>query len=960
MKKYSIVQGIFLCMLLLLSTSFAERLPIFDAIGREEGLPNLSISSIVQDKNGFLWIGTQGGLARFDGKAFEVYRNDPFDETGLMHNLIQTLYYDSNSHSLWIGTYQGASYLDIDSNTFTHYTVEENQLSNPVVVSILKDSKGDVWLGTLDGLNRIKNGTHEIETFDVPGKVVRSILEASNGTLYFASYEGLLSWNANNDSLEKVALDLPASALMVLKEFSPDVLTIGMWEGGITEVNLKTLEMTHITFEDNRIYTIEKSSNGTLWAGSWGGGLFALDASGQKHHFPATGKKNALMHPIIYSLFESDSGILWVGTNGGGLHKLNPLKNNFHLLSHDPDDDMTLSPGKINAIYKDDKGYLYVAVYNEGINRFSPSLNTVERFTKDNSTLIDNNVVQFLPLNAETVLLATNSGVMRYDILNESLHEYPLEGIDGIVYALAINDQSHVYVGTYNDGVHVFDSQGNALERPKNLSNNLVYTMLYDSKNRLWVGTNNGLNLLEQNAHDYKHFYRVQGDRQQIASNTIRSLFEDRNGTIWVGTNGGGVSKYIEETGSFVTYTEAEGLSSNTILGILQSDDGKIWLSTQSGLSILDPVTGDIEILTDSDGIGGYEFNAGHFKDNAGTLYFGGAHGVTAIPALHRSNVIYRPKMYIYGIELFQTPLSSVMKIYNNDHMVFQANENYLGFRFVAIDYDAPDKLQYYHKLVGQDQDFIAVGHRDYVSYSNLPPGNYTFVVYAETYRGTTTDPVEFHFKIRTPIYLTPIAFIVYILLAYYLFRIAYKLRESHIIKVQNSQLATINRKLEDANTKLETLSIQDPLTGVYNRRYFSDVFEQHLHLAKRGNTSISMLMLDVDDFKLVNDELGHVEGDKVLKVVAEGVCKHMLRSTDFVARFGGDEFVVALYDTNAEGALSVARAIMKELEGLVSVSIGICTITPSENVTVEHVIQRADKALYLAKNAGKGRIEVD
>jgi len=195
------------------------------------------------------------------------------------------------------------------------------------------------------------------------------------------------------------------------------------------------------------------------------------------------------------------------------------------------------------------------------------------------------------------------------------------------------------------------------------------------------------------------------------------------------------------------------------------------------------------------------------------------------------------------------------------------------------------------------------------------------------------------------------------------------KIRENQMISNKNQELASLNGKLEEAVSELETLTIKDPLTGIYNRRHFNIVLMDYLQLAKRSNSPISLLMIDVDDFKLINDEYGHVFGDYFLKAFATQIHDMVPRTTDFCARFGGDEFAVVLNETDLDGALYVANKIYDNVQEIKvddhnqlisvkpSVCIGVCSLIPDKDMSMEAFVTKADEALYEAKRTGKNKI---
>lgn len=953
--------------------------PSFECIDRSSGLSNLSVSSIIQDRDGFLWFGTQGGLNRYDGREMKVISNNPFDSEGLVHNLIQTMYYDSELHEIWIGTYQGISRYNIEKNSFINYTVEENGLSNPVVVAIIKDLNGDIWAGTLEGLNKIDTLSQTFTTYDLEGSVVRDLLVDSTGRLLIGTYEGLQYFDYEQDKVVPLPYELPAKAVMVINEFEKGVLSLGLWDGGIVDISIHTGEISQQTFLDNRVYSYIQTNDGTKWIGTWGGGLFALTEEGIIHHFKGDSKDGGLNHPVVYSMLQDESDILWIGTNGGGICKVNPLKRNYVKFKHDPEDSSSLSVGKINVIYRDSHNNQWIGVYNAGLNRYDEANNKMIKYVSDTNekgSLLDNSIVDILEDKDGRLLFASGIGVLTYDHETDQFSRLNNLMKDTIVYALENGMDNDLWIGTYREGLYRYHYIDGALEQyafekgdQYTLSDNLVYDILLDSNNRLWVATNNGLNLLKPDTNQFKVFKSVKGDYTQLASDTARVLFEDSKGRIWIGTVGGGLSYFNEDTQTFTTYIENNGMPSNVVLGILEGDDGRIWASTHNGLAIITPETGDIFAMTPDDGIGGYEFNTGHYKDVDNTLLFGGIHGITAIPANFMSVNGRSPKVYITNIDVFQEPLNPNKSFFNNETISLKSDQTFLGFKFVALDYDSPEKTRFTYRLIGFDNEWINSGTMDYAAYSKLPPGQYEFHVFAETARGVKSDPAIVKIYIAYPWYRTPVAYLGYLVILSLVLYGLFKIWQGKQTLKRNSELAVVNQKLEEANAKLEALSTIDPLTGAFNRRYFKSRMEEELQLAIRSHIELTLMMLDIDHFKDINDVYGHLSGDELLSDVGKTIQTILPRSTDFVVRFGGDEFLIVLFDTNEEGAEIVANRIKTSIESIpikkddevlehyTTISIGLVTFIPNKEVTIEKMLDSVDETLYQAKNEGRNRI---
>lgn len=951
--------------------------PIFDHLDRDDGLSNLSVSSIVEDRYGFLWFGTQGGLNYYNGREFITYRHNPHNNQGLIHNLIQTLYYDSEKHQLWIGTYQGISKLDIKSNTFKNYSVNDG-LSNPIVIAITKDINGDLLFGTMNGLNRFNPKTEEFENHEIAGEVVRDIFIDSKQRIWIASYQGLLRYNRDKKSIEKINLELPGKYVMAIKEYQSQILTLALWDKGVVKIDITNQDEPEIiqkySFTDNRIYSLlrtdstqENSPYDKLeFAGSWGGGLYLIDQQDNIQEINSKVDDLSLSHPIVYSLFQDSTGIIWLGTNGGGLNKINPQKKNLVLLSHKDKDINSLSQGKINSIYTDHNNHIWIAVYGKGIERYLPEENKIIKYQKNldgKNNFPYNTVTDILSRAEEELLLATDSGVVSYNYQNESFKKLNILDQDYIIYSLS-EDGDKIWIGTYNNGLFSYNKHTEEIKQYKigEITDNLIYDTLIDSQRRLWVATNNGLNLINLENNKISKFYQDINDFSQPASNTFRNIYEDSSNRIWIATVGGGVS-YYNENGSFTTYLEEDGLASNIITGIAEDKNSKIWLATHSGISIIDPDSDSIFNLTPADGIGGWEFNTAFSSPSKNGILFGGSHGIISITDDFTQKNIKPPPVYITDFKLFQKTVDKNMQNFNNQSYNFNSDENYLSFEFVALDYDDQENIKYKYKLDGFDEEWINAENRTFSSYSNLKTGDYRFKVKAKTIRSELSQEAVLDFKIKKPWYLTLPAYILYLLILILIAILVIRLRDSVIMRKKNKELKLLNNKFAAANKELKELSTIDSLTGIHNRHYFNNNFKGLFAISKRSKTPISLIIFDLDKFKNINDNYGHLVGDQVLKNAAARAKNVLNRNTDFIARYGGDEFVIVLFNTKNEGAQLIVNRVKKAIEApmkielnkeeislKVRVSFGLKTIIPDSDDKFNQIINAADQDLYKNK----------
>jgi len=947
---------------------FEDNTPLMvETLGREEGLSNLSVSSIVQDKYGELWFGTQEGLNRYNGYETIVYKNQPFDHEDLQHNLIQTLYYEEDNHVLWIGTYNGASMFDIESGTFTPYlptSEEELGLSDPVVIAIEKDDKGYLWLGTSNGLNRLDLESQTLKTYDLPSNTVRSLHYSSDGQLFVGTINGLFTYDYHRDSFNRMDIGVENPIIMTIDEYDKGTLTLGLWTGKVVIINLEGQVVEAIDFPSNTLYTTAKTSDGSLWVGSWGSGLYKLSGQGLVEHYHVDSPINRLSNDVIYALMEDDTGILWVGTNGGGVNVLNPRKRDYLFVSSDLE---SLPKGKINRIYQEANGDFLVAVYANGITRLDSRGLFLGKYTLEEGNSLGNQVRDIVLDAQGNLLVGTENGVGLYDEVTDAFISLDV-GLEELnVYSIIPDGEDQYWLGTNGNGLLYYE-KSSGVTKTFELSDSQVYAMLKDNRGRLWVGTNNGLNLLMPGRDTFKSYQVEYPSRGDLPGNSIEDILQASNGEIWLGTNGG-VAVYKEEEDAFVAYTEKEGLASNSVFALLECEEHVIWAATNNGISLISSEEGVIRSLRPDQGIGGWEFNRGKLVARDGALLFGGVHGITRIPDDHDFTSSQNPRVNIWGFAIDGIPRGEKDIPLNDQIISIEPDANHLSIKSSAIYYDNPSDIKYAYRIGGDQEEWIEAGKDGQVSISNLKPGKHKLTIRASTQDQEHFATASLYLDVAQHWYLSWYAYLLYAVLLTLTLLGIYEVLHTRNIKERNKELDTINLKLEEANESLKALSIEDELTGLKNRRFLDMKLEAYLGLALRSQVTIGLIMIDLDDFKGVNDTYGHIAGDHYLREVAKVIMASLQRDTDIACRYGGDEFVVFVYDNTVEGVNYIARHLNREIESLVvrdpnskqriigTVSIGLVCSVPTKEDTINGYIDMADKALYEAKNKGKSQI---
>jgi len=974
----------------------------FVNIGLNDGLANASVSAMVQDASGFIWIGTQGGLHRWDGRSFTLYENEPFDPESLPHNLIQTMFMDDDGLTLWIGTYGGLARFDTRTGAFSswvHDPADPGSLANDVVVSIARDAEGRLWVGTLGGLDRMDGDSfaHYTERPGTDGAlasgVIRALFRDSRGWLWVGtSGGGLYRYLPGTDSflpVRSASSGLPSDYVFSIREDGEGRLWLALWYYGLSLYDPVAGTFENHRLEDGRAYFVNADVPGKVYAGTWGGGLFELDqADGAVRRFTSDGERRwSLPHDTMYSMLVDRAGDAWIGTNGGGFSMLLRDEAGVSLYEHDPSDPGSLSSGKIISTLEDDRGRLWVSAYNGGVARLDPGASSFRhyRYDPDDAGSLPNDIVVTIYEDRGGVLwFLTNDGLARYDEGRDAFERIARDrsSPDGdaarILYDMVEEPGTGRYwIATYTSGLERWDPAAGTVARfpsvpgdPSTPSDNLVYAIAYDGRGRLWAATNGGLCRYEGDGR-FVRYEASKTDRSKLPSRSIRDVYADSLGRLWVSTSGGGVARYVEETDSFEHWTKRDGLQSNIVHGIVEAADGSIWAVSTSGLSVFDAAGGRWRPFSDQGRLRYGEFTSGRFASRSGLLYFGAVNALYAIDPAAVAGAPLAPPVRFTSIKSLSEELDTGLSPWFVDRIRLGWNDAHLSLSFAALDYADPSRVQYAYMLEGFDEDWVYSGDRSYASYTNLPGGRtYAFKVKAASAIGDWGDEAtELLIEVDKAPWLRWWAVLLYLAVAALGVMMIRLYSSRAALKSRVGELSALKGQLESANVQLEALAAHDGLTGLYNRRAFNGELAMRWQAAAATGEPLAALMIDIDYFKPYNDRYGHQAGDACLAAIAAAIKGALDRPHDSASRYGGEEFVALLPGADEAGAARVAEKIRAAVEGLgiphsgssvapsVTASVGYASLSPDPGAPPGRLVDLADEALYRAKNGGRNRV---
>jgi signal transduction histidine kinase/ligand-binding sensor domain-containing protein/ActR/RegA family two-component response regulator len=753
---------------------------VFQQVIDSQGLNIDSGTVFYQNKQGFMYIGTQEGLVIYDGYTYKKYKNDPEDPTTISGNWVTDIEEDKEGR-LWIGTKSGLNLFDPASQKFKSYRYETGNLKSILsdyVRNINFDSKGFIWVGCRNGFNRFDIKTGEFERFSyAPGEkatfeeqlVMVTFMDNDDHMWIGTEQAGLFRFNTKTGvfkSFRYKGLDessLSANFVSAIVQDNDGFLWIATtqqanWRqtgiGGICRLDPQTgIFKRYNTVSnadkyplknDNRPYQLYKDKWGRIWVGMYNGSILRIEP--KPDAFKIIQIHNSLENNVV-GLYVDRSNLLWVGRKFSVIEKYNLLGEAFTSWKSDPFDANSLSDPQVNAILEDSKGIIWFGTLSGGVCKYDPK---TYQFTRYPFGSIDKTAIPHPRISA---ICEDHLGMLWIATYGGGIAEFdPEKGIctriftrdpkdpesmpDERISSVMMDSQKTIWVSS-RGGLSRFEREKGSFTHfrsnpsdPKSLSHNQVKLTYEDRNGRFWVGTDGGLNLMNRTSGQMKRFVHILNESSSLSYNDVRSIYQDSLGYLWVGTRGG-LNKLVSiEKGIFKHYGISEGLAGEVIFGIMEDSRENLWISTTKGLSRMNIRSESIRNFDQDSGLLNMGFELGsHFKGRDGTLYLGGKSGVDSFRPSTLNENIPAPEIAITQFKIFDNTVANSSEITNKKEITLSYKDNYISFEFAALDFINPRKNKYSYKLEGFDSEFIFSNTRNFASYTNLAPGSYTFHV---------------------------------------------------------------------------------------------------------------------------------------------------------------------------------------------------------------------------------------
>ena len=772
---------IFSC--LKISTSYANIRESFNFknITIEDGLSQSTVETIYQDSKGYIWIGTNDGLDRYNGYEFKHYKHDKYDKNSIANNYIVDIIEDKNGY-IWVSTIGGLSRINPDKDEIKNYYSKEDSgnLSNSNLWQILCTKDNRLIASTIDGLNVYDKNKDKFTRIlykegELPSQYIYSLEEDINGHIWVGTDNGLVELDKDLNIVKSYHDTIGDSDVYNVYDDSKGNIWVCTLDNGLFKINLDDNSVENyknnnskISIPSNNVRDIISDSEGKLWIAT-DKGLCTFDY--EREEFITYNKKlyqsNSLIDDEIFCLLKDSSGLIWIGTYSG-ISRFNP-NSNFTHFKLDPYEDNSISGNVIHGIYEDDDKTLWIGTNESGVNIINGE--SIKHLNKENSNIVSD-LIEDITGFKNYIFIGTNEGLSVLVKNDKTAKNYTITNYttkDGLpsnkIRSLFIDSKGYLWIGT-NKGLAILDTNNNKIIDityildEMGVSDKFIRAVYEDSKGNYYIGCflEGGLIKINPNTKEYKIYKNIENDDSSISNNSIRYINEDLYGNILVGTSHG-INILNLSTDKFNHYTEKDGLINNTIYGILVDKNNGIWMSTNAGISKLSTEDATFKNFTITDGLQSNEFNGrACFKSKDGNMYFGGINGFNVFNSQDIELSTFEPKVIFDNFEINGTNKKDISNI------KFKSNENNIKINFFTNDYKNTKTTQYYYKLEGLENEWNMTNSNSLV-FANLGSGDYTLKIKTITQHGVMSDESSVHFTINPPIWRSNYAICIYLIL---------------------------------------------------------------------------------------------------------------------------------------------------------------------------------------------------
>lgn len=875
----------------------------------DDNAPQTAISALQQDDKGFVWLSTHGsGLYRYDGLEFKNYKHIPNDSTTLNSSIINTLHIDSNKN-LWVGTRFGLNKYNKKYDNFSHIPLEkEYDNIEPFHIYTIKEIKpGVLAIGSAgNGLYLLDTKTENIIKINLDNPKIESTLVINDQTItkdsvvLFATNRGLYSLLQDKRQLVKTPLndntgitnfDIALESILTDKAGN---VWLGSYAEGIFKLQLnpeKQNVVNQFKHTTKRVMSIKENTNGDILFGTENDGLLVLNKEGNliKKLIPNKNGISLIPSNSIWSILIDKQNRIWLGFYNKGLAVHDTYYDKFHDLYPINNSNNSLQSGSVTGLqwYKN-KEKLLIAMDGGGLDiydlkekRFqnlsqknSYQIHGLERAQDAQTVFVDSKENIWLGTWGSGLYLLTN-GAKKFKNFHKGNTKNGLTS--NSITSITEDKNGIIWIGTFFNGLHFFDSKNQKFEKFSQKGDNgkemNIRKVLVDSDNDLWIATNTGLYVIREKSRDKIESYNdaLQSITKQSRSLIVQALFQSKDGSLWIGTNGSGLFSLNKKTNIIERWYAPNGLKSEAVVAITEDQESNIWVSGENGLAQLQRDKKSFTNYSKNDGLLSNEFNYNAvIRGQDGSLYFGSHEGVNYFNPNHININPNKPNVVLKDLKIYNQsaiigakdgPLTSVIS--ETSSISLNHKQNVFSLDYVGLNFTRPTNNNYAYYLKGLEDKYNYVGSVTNATYTNLSPGNYTFMVKAANNDGVwSSKPTKLQIEVLSPWWASPLAWFIYALLfisgilaivIYYNKSLEKKRLRLNLLASREQEKLLNERKIQFFTNISHEL--RTPLTLILNP--LQDLLQETKHaLSKKEFSKLSIVSKNADRLKLLVDEL--------------------------------------------------------------------------------------------------------
>ncbi len=843
----------------------------------EDGLSHNSVICMLQDSKGFLWFGTKDGLNRYDGYNFKTFQHSSGTPTSIGSNFIRCLY-EFNDY-LWVGTDTGLFRYDEKTESFS---VIESSRNQPIL-DVDSNVNGSLWFVAAGSLFKMDSNKTNARTEKYDQFYANYICHNNRGDVYVAAPHDIFKYVPENNSFQKLSIRFSEPVIITAMAIPNDnTILIGTKNNGAFIYNIKSKTLEQVLPEkENPLFVrdfLVKGQN-EIWIASESG-IYIYNS---KDHTYQNFKKNygnpySVSDNAVYSLVLDKEGGVWAGTYFGGVNycpkPYTPIKRYFPRVGEN-----AISGNAVREIKKDRYGNLWIGTEDAGLNKLDLKTGRFKNFTAGaaNGGLAHYNIHGLLPMDNELWIGTFEHGLDVMDIPTGKITKHYGTAQGGLksdfIFYIYKSRNGQVYVLT-SSGIHLYNRSTDNFRLVEGFPEVLHYTCITEDHNgTLWAGTYwDGLYYYNPKSHA-KGFYRYdRSEATSISSNVINGIFEDSVHRLWITTENG-LNLYNPQKRHFTHYTKANGLPSNVTYCIQEDRQHKLWISSSSGLIKFDPNKQDIKVFTKSNGLLSDQFNyCSAFQDNNGEMYFGSVKGLISFNPDKFTKNTFNPPLYITDIFINNTyvqvggkdsPLKN--SIIFSDAITLTDSQSTFKLEFSSLSFTSTEMRRYWYKMEGLNDQWLPLGKNHEVNFTELPAGSYTLRVKALNSDGLwSKQQGKLGITVLPPFYAGKIAYTLYFILlmctGYYGLRYYHRYtRNKNNLRIQHLEN---EKEKEIYQAKIEFFTnvaheirtpltlIKSPLEKLLKHKHKSAEVPRQLEIMDKNTSRLINLINELLDFR--------------------------------------------------------------------------------------------------------------